>query len=116
MKKSLKAALLSGLILPGLGHMYLREYLRGSALLVTSLAALWIMVTRAYQQASLVVDQVLSGDVALEAEAISQAVSNSTTTADSLIDNISLVVLFACWLVGILDSYRLGAAQERQDT
>lgn len=116
MKKSLKAALLSGLIFPGLGHMFLREYLRGTALLVTSLAALSIMVTRAYEQASLVVDRVLSGDVAIEAEAISQAVSNSTTAADSLVDNLLLVVLVACWLAGILDSYRLGATQERQDT
>ena len=111
MKKSSKAALLSGLILPGIGHLFLREYFRGSALVVLSLAALSVVVTKAYQHAILIVDRVVSGDVAMEAGAIAQAVSNSTTIADA-----AVVVLVACWLVGIMDSYRLGTVQEGSDT
>lgn len=115
MKKSSKAALLSGLILPGIGHLFLREYFRGSALVVLSLAALSVVVTKAYQHAILIVDRVVSGDVAMEAGAIAQAVSNSTTIADSVVEN-AVVVLVACWLVGIMDSYRLGTVQEGSDT
>jgi hypothetical protein len=88
MKKSSKAALLSGLIFPGIGHIFLKEYLRGSALVVLSLAALSVVVTIAYQHALLIVDRV---------------------------ENAAVIVLVACWLAGIIDSYRLGAVQEKSD-
>jgi len=115
MKRSVKAALLSGLVFPGIGHLLLGKYFRGSALLITSLITLSVVVVRAYQHAMLIVDQIISGDVPMETSAITQAVSTSTSTADSLIDNIAVMVLAACWLAGIIDSYRLGAAQEKQD-
>jgi len=113
MKRSSKAALLSGLIFPGIGHLFLRHYLRGSALLVASLAALSIILTRAYQHALLVVDQITGGDIPLDTGAIAQAISDSASTADSRVDSIAVIVLVACWLAGIIDSYRLGAAQEK---
>jgi hypothetical protein len=115
MKKSSKAALLSGLIFPGLGHIFLKEYFRGSVLVILSLAALSVVVTSAYQHALLIADQIVSGDISMEAEAIAQAVSNSTTAADSLIENTAVIVLVACWMAGIMDSYRLGAVQEESD-
>jgi hypothetical protein len=98
MKKSSKAALLSGLIFPGIGHIFLKEYLRGSALVVLSLAALSVVVTIAYQHALLIVDRIISGDVSVEA-----------------VENAAVIVLVACWLAGIIDSYRLGAVQEKSD-
>jgi hypothetical protein len=112
MKKSSKAALLSGLVFPGLGHIYLREFFRGAVLVVLSLAALAAVFTIAYQNALLVVDQVVSGNVSMEADAIARAVSDSTSAADRLAENAAYVVLAACWLAGILDSYRLGSRQE----
>ena len=115
MKKSSKAALLSGLIFPGIGHIFLKEYLRGFVLVVLSLVALSVVATIAYQHALLIVDRIISGDVAVEAVAIAQAVSNSTTAADSLIENAAVIVLLGCWLAGLIDSYRLGAVQEKSD-
>jgi hypothetical protein len=115
MKKSSKAALLSGLIFPGIGHIFLKEYLRGSVLVVLSLVALSVVVTIVYEHALLIVDQIINGDISVEAEAIAQAVSNSTTAADSFIENAAVIVLVGCWLAGIIDSYRLGAVQEKSD-
>jgi hypothetical protein len=115
MKKPSKAALLSGLIFPGIGHIFLREYFRGSILLVVSLASLSVVVTSAYQRALLVVDRVVSGDVAMEAGAIAQAVSNPTYATDNLMENVAFVLLAACWLVAIIDSYRLGALKAESD-
>ena len=115
MKKSSKAALLSGLIFPGLGHIFLKEYFRGSLLFILSLAALSVVVTSAYQHALLIADQIVSGDISMEAEAIAQAVSNSTNAADSLVEDTAVIVLVACWMAGIMDSYRLGAVQEKSD-
>jgi hypothetical protein len=115
MKKRSKSALLSGLIFPGIGHIFLREYVRGSILVVASLASLSVIVTSAYQRALLVVDRIASGDVAMETGAIAQAVSNSTYATNNLVENVAIFLLTACWLGGIIDSYRLGALQEKAD-
>jgi hypothetical protein len=113
MKESSKAALLSGLIFPGLGHIVLKQYLRGSVLMLFTLAALSVIVTRIYQRALTIVDRINSGDIPVDTGAIAEMVSNSTSGADSFIENIAVVVLGACWLIGIIDSYRLGVAQEK---
>ena len=114
MKKSTKAALLSGLVFPGIGHMVLKQYLRGSVLLFFTLIAVSIIMTAVYQRALAVVDRVLSGDVPAETGAIADAISNSTGGTTSPVESLSLIVLVVCWLVGIIDSYRLGIAQEKQ--
>jgi hypothetical protein len=112
MKRTSKAALLSGLIFPGIGHMVLKQYLRGSVLMLSALVAFSVIVTRLFQQALTIVDRINSGDIPVETGAIAEMVSNSTNGADSLIQNISVIILGACWLIGIIDSYRLGIAQE----
>ena len=116
MTKSTKAALLSGLIFPGIGHLFLKQYLRGSVLALVALLAMSALVRVAFQQAQAVVDRVVSGEIPLEAGAISELVANSSNDSDSFISNISLVVFFACWLIGIIDSYRAGAALEKMNS
>ena len=113
MMRTSKAALLSGLIFPGIGHIVLKQYLRGSVLMLFALAALSVVVTRMYQRVLTIVDRINSGDIPVDTGAIAEMVSNSTSGADSLIENIALIVLVACWLIGIIDSYRLGVAQEK---
>ena len=113
MTRPTKAALLSGLVFPGIGHMVLKQYLRGSILMISALIALSVIVTVVIQRALTIVDRINSGDIPVETGAIAEMVSNSTNGADSLIENISVIVLGACWLIGIIDSYRLGIAQEK---
>jgi hypothetical protein len=113
MKKSSKAALLSGLVFPGIGHMVLKQYLRGSVLMLSALVAFSVIVTRVFQRALTIVDRINSGDVPVETGAIAELVSNSASGADSFIENTALMVLGVCWLIGIIDSYRRGVAQER---
>ncbi len=113
MKRSSKAALLSGLIFPGIGHIVLKQYLRGSVLMLFALVALSVIVTRIYQRALTIVDRINSGDIPVDTGAIAEMVSDSTSGADSFIENVAVVVLGACWLIGIIDSYRLGVAQEK---
>ncbi len=113
MKRSSKAALLSGLIFPGIGHMVLKQYLRGSVLMLSALVAFSVIVTRVFQRALTIVDRINSGDFPVDTGAIAEMVSNSTNGADSLIENTAVIVLGACWLIGTIDSYRLGIAQEK---
>jgi hypothetical protein len=113
MKRSSRAALLSGLIFPGIGHIVLKQYLRGSVLMLFALVALSVVVTRIFQRALTIVDRINSGDMPVDTGAIAEMVSNSTSGGDSFIENTALVVLGACWLIGIIDSYRLGVAQDK---
>ncbi len=112
MKRSSKAALLSGLIFPGIGHIVLKQYLRGSVLMLFALVALSVIVTWIYQRALTIVDRINSGDIPVDTGAIAEMVSNSSSGADSFLENIAVIVLGACWLIGIIDSYRLGVTQE----
>jgi len=113
MKRSSKAALLSGLVFPGIGHIVLKQYLRGSVLVLSALVAFLIVVTRVFQRALTIVDRISSGEIPVETGAIAEMVSNSTSGADSFIENMAVIVLGVCWLIGIIDSYRLGVAQEK---
>ena len=113
MKRASKAALLSGLIFPGIGHMVLKQYLRGSVLMLSALIAFSVTVTRVFQRALTIVDRINSGDIPVETTAIAELVSNSTSGADGFIENTAVIILGACWLIGIIDSYRLGVEQEK---
>ena len=92
--------------------MVLKQYLRGSVLMFFALVALSVVVTRIFQRALTIVDRINSGDIPVDTGAIAEMVSNSTSGADNFVENAALIVLGACWLVGIIDSYRLGVAQE----
>ncbi len=113
MKRSSKAALLSGLIFPGIGHIVPTKYLRGSVLMLFALVALSLIVTNIYQRALTIVDRINSGDSPVDTGAIAEMVSDSASGADSFTENIAVIVLGACWLIGVIDSYRLGVAQEK---
>jgi hypothetical protein len=116
MKRSTKAALFSGLIFPGLGHMILKQYLRGSILMLATLIALAVIVKVATDQALAVIDSMASGEIPVDTGAMSELVSDSVSSTDSSMVNFSLIVILACWLIGIFDSYRLGNIQDKQNS
>ena len=104
MTRPLKVVLLSGLVFPGIGHLALKHYLRASILIIATLIALSAIVTVTVRHTLSVVE---SGAIPLEAGAITELVSSSISSADNSIIDYSLLVVVACWLVGIIDSYRL---------
>ncbi len=111
MTRSIKAALLSGLIFPGVGHMILKQYLRGSILILSALIGVSVIVTKAINQALTIVDKINTGEIPVEAGAITELVSKSSNGAEGSILNIAALIVGACWLIGIIDSYRLGIIQ-----
>jgi len=78
-----------------------------------ALIALSVIVTKAIKQALTIVDRINSGEIPVEAGAITELVSKSTSAADGSVLNIATLVVVACWLIGIIDSYRLGIIQEK---
>ena len=113
MMRSSKAALLSGLVFPGVGHIVLKQYARGSVLMLSALVALSVIVARIFQQVLTIVDRINSGEIPAESGAIAEMVSNAANGGDGFLETMAVIVLSACWLFGIIDSYRLGLAQEK---
>ena len=114
MKRSTKAVLFSGLIFPGLGHMILKQYVRGSILMLATLIALSVIITVATRRALSVVESINSGEMPLDAAALTELASSSMSGADNSTVNFSLIVIVLCWLIGMVDSYRLGITQEKK--
>ena len=93
--------------------MVLRQYLRGAILMLSALIAMSVIVTKAITQALTIVDRINNGEIPVEAGAITELVSKSTSGAEGSILNIAALVFVTVWIIGIIDSYRLGIIQEK---
>jgi len=94
--------------------MVLKQYLRGSILMLSALIALSIIVTTAIRQASAIVDRINNGEIPVDTGAIAELISNSASGSEGSMLNIATFVIGVCWLIGIIDSYRLGITREKQ--
>ncbi|ODU26169.1 MAG: hypothetical protein ABS93_04040 [Thiobacillus sp. SCN 62-729] len=115
MSRSTTAVLLSALVLPGAGHLYLKHYPRGLALIAISLACLWIFVDRAMQQASIVLDQVASEGGAVDVGQLSDLVTQTSNGPGSLVVTAASLVLAGCWVIGVVDAYRIARNQQNRN-
>ena len=115
MKISTKAVLLSAFVFPGAGHLYLKIYSQGVALFGASCVAIYYVMSMAVQKAVQISEMIQSGDLQLDVEAITEFVSEQSTANESLLVNIASVAFIICWLIGIIDSYRLGCVRDKKD-
>jgi len=115
MSRSTTAVLLSALVLPGAGHLYLKHYPRGIALIAISLACLWIFVDRAMQQASIILDQVASEGGAVDVGRLSGLVTQTSNGPGSLVVTAASLVLAGCWVIGVVDAYRIARNQQNRN-
>src|SRR5215472_18669778 len=107
MRYSTKAALLSGLVFPGVGHLYLRRWLRGTLLAAGAAVLSYFLVSTAVNSAMDIAGKIEGGDVPLTEEAISALVSKASQENERSTD-IASAILLALWAIGIVDSYREG--------
>ncbi|MFH1818998.1 MAG: hypothetical protein ABIK08_13285 [Pseudomonadota bacterium] len=115
MSRSTNAVLLSALVLPGAGHLYLKHYPRGIALIAISLACLWVFVDRAMLQASIVLDQVATEGGAVDVGRLSDLIAQTSNGPGSLVVTVASLVLAGCWVIGIVDAYRIARNQQNRN-
>lgn len=104
--------LLSGLVFPGIGHMVLEQYRRGSILMLIALTAMSAIIKIAFDQAQTIVDRIASGEIPLDSIQVSELIASSSAASDGVVSKIPVIVFVVCWLVGVIDSYRAGAARK----
>ncbi|OUS29993.1 hypothetical protein A9Q98_05570 [Thalassotalea sp. 42_200_T64] len=111
MKKSVKAALLSALVYPGMGHFFLKKYAVCAIFSCTFSVPLYFIISGIITKAEHVVEQIKNGEIPLDIAAISESLSRSIVGVDVQELNIKMYVLVVIWLIAIIDSYRLGHAK-----
>ncbi|MES2742142.1 MAG: hypothetical protein V4754_14500 [Pseudomonadota bacterium] len=112
MKRSIKAALLSAVVFPGAGHVFLGRGRRACLFLAPAAVAAMYMVSQVYARAAAIVDQVMSGTLAPDLELIMARVSAAPGDEGPLL-NVAVCVLLACWVGAIVDCFLIGRAPVR---
>lgn len=115
MKKSTKAALLSAFVLPGMGHIFLKKYICGIVLSGVSLAGIYYLVSKTVERALQILEKVQTGDTPLDIATITALASQQPTGPEADLLNVATVAFIICWLIGIVDAYRIGRAHEQND-
>ncbi len=114
MNNSLKGALLSGLLFPGLGQVFLKHYKRGIALILTVLVSLLVIVVEAVQKAFTILEKIESEGGTIDMNSISNAATQASTTSCSLIFSFALLLIIFCWIIGVVDAYRIGKKKDME--
>jgi len=106
MTNSLKASLLSGLVFPGLGQIFLKHYTRAAVIIVAVLAGLALIIVEAVQLGLAIMEKIASEGGAMDMETISDAASQAVTSFLTM--NLGFLVIILFWIIGTVDAYRLG--------
>jgi len=115
MNNSLKGALLSGLVFPGLGQVILKHYKSGIALMLIVSVNMLLIIVKAVQQAFIILNKIeLEGGV-INGSAISKAAAQASTTSESLIFKLLLLLIILCWIIGVVDAYRIGKKKDIEE-
>ncbi len=115
MSKSLKAVLFSAFVFPGSGHLFLKKPIQGSLLVVVSIGCITILLSLALEKAQQISDKILSGEIPLDVTRITEEITRHAATGGTQWADISTYLLLICWLVSIVDSYRLGRLKDKAD-
>ncbi len=106
MKPSIKAALISGLVFPGLGHLALRRGLRGCLFMVPAAVALYYLLSRVLELADQLLSELNAGTLQLDPVQILERVH--AAGIDSPASSVATLVCLLCWAGAIADSLWLG--------
>jgi hypothetical protein len=115
MNKAVKGAVLSGLVLPGLGQMVLKHHIRGALLMLASLACVALLVAQAVAEATAIFDKVDLVNGAIDPVALLNSLNQAgADSSGSLVGMASLLLVFL-WLGGTVDAYLLGRKEDLRE-
>lgn len=106
MHPSIKAALISGLVFPGLGHLVLKRGARGCAFLLPAALAVLYLLRGVLQLADQLMAELNSGALPLDPQLILERVHSAGI--DNPANNLAALVCVLCWAGSIADALWLG--------
>jgi hypothetical protein len=112
MNHSLRGALLSGLVFPGLGQVKLKHYKRGIALMLIVSVSLLVIAGKAVQQAFSILEKIELEGGAIDLSTILNTATQASTTSDGFLWKVLLLLITLCWIIGVVDAYRIGRKKD----
>ncbi len=113
MKTATKAALLSGLVFPGIGQMYLKRFLRGLLFMIPVLLGLVLIVVMATAGALESLRAIQAQGGTIDTNTITTLAQSHAKESAGYFRAILLCIIF-CWLFAVIDAYRIGSKQMRE--
>jgi hypothetical protein len=114
MTKSLKATLLSALVFPGAGHYFLNRYPQALVLGMGATGGLYFLLAETVSRSRRIADQIVSGEISFDVATIAQLATGKAADSDSQLLNIATWTVLIAWLIGMIDSYRIGRSQDEE--
>lgn len=106
MDRSVKAALLSALVFPGVGQLFLKRPLRALVFLAPALAAAIYFSSAVLEPVYAIAREIGSGAMAFDPFLIQQRVEASRI--DTGMMNVAALVMVVAWVAGTVDAWLLG--------
>ncbi len=114
MKLSLKAALFSAFIFPGSGYFLVNARFKAYLSLLIVSSGLVIVMMEAVYKAQVIAEKIVSGHISYEISVIREQILVIPGRFDANMIAYASWLVALIWFVGIVDSYRLGRALQRQ--
>jgi len=108
MNRAVSAALISALVFPGAGHLYLRRGARACLFLLPTLAAAVVFLNDTMAQASAIAAQIMAGTISADPLAIAARLEQN---GGSTLATVAVTVMVVCWIVATVDAWMLGRAR-----
>ena len=107
-----KAVLLSVLVFPGSGHIFLKRYKTGISLIIASAISLAVLIYNITRRTIEIINNIPPSEI-LTLNIMS--LPNMLTQTDTWQMQIAATILLTLWVISIVDSYRISRKQTRED-
>ena len=99
---------MSGLVFPGAGQLWFKQYLKGGAFVLAVSASMAVIVMKAVHQALAILEKAEAEGGAIDMVAIMNSASRASATANDLSSCLALTALVVCWIASVVDAYLVG--------
>jgi hypothetical protein len=98
---------LSVLVFPGVGHFSLKKPVQGLLLSIVSIVCLYFLLTITVELVQQLSVKIQSGEIPMDVAKISDIVLQQIVDRDDQRINMPSLVLLICWVLGVVDSFRI---------
>jgi hypothetical protein len=108
MNRSVKAALISALVFPGAGHLYLKRGARACLFLLPTLASVVVFLNDAIEQATVIAGEIMAGKISADPVAMAARLEQQ---GGGTLATTAATVMVVCWIGATVDAYLLGRSR-----
>lgn len=112
MKAAWKGALLSALVVPGMGQVALKRTFRGLMVMAATLAGLVVFVIKATAIAVQTLEGPIGSGGMPDMAAVNAVATQAVASADGLVMRGALMWIVVCWVLATVDAYFIGKKQD----